>query len=139
MLQTISLSIIFILYSFIGYSQDTTKKKDKQVISRYSGGELGLDELQLTLYSDSSYLYSCWNDDGQSWSFENMFRRTDSTIVLYSKDTILNNGHKTGKVINDSSVYRAKNNTILFYSKEDEKKYPEISEFRTLYLDKNDK
>ena len=140
MAKRLSSFIIFLIVASTSYAQNTTPVKDKQVIARYGGGEIGLVEHHITLYSDSSFLYLGWDDTSpNSRSSKGTFRRTDSTIVLYSQDTILNKDNKTKEVISDSSEYRMKNNTILFYSKEDEKNYPYVSEFRTLCPDKIDK
>jgi hypothetical protein len=108
--------------------------KFKWEIASYSGGDFGHSGEHLILYTDFTYMYSAWTDANFSHSYKGKYVIRDSSITLYPESERYNK--RKVKVKDTASSYRMLNNTILFYSKEDEKKYPEIKEFNTLYLDK---
>lgn len=126
--------VFFFLCNCLAYSQDTTTK-NKQVILKYYGGEAGHSGNYLTLYSDSSYIYSGWNDAGPSWKYEGTFKRADSTITLYPKYYTYNTHRKKLTAPIQALVYKMRANGILMYTKEEEN----LAEFYTLYKEENSK
>jgi hypothetical protein len=132
--------LLFVLFSSMGYSQDTITTKNKWIIASYSGGRSGYSGISLDLYSDSSYTYSGWSDGGHSWGDSGTYKRADSLIRLYPKKYTSRKGYKKQITKNQGSVYRIQKNTILFYSIKEDKKDPYFyKEYFTLYRDENSK
>jgi hypothetical protein len=140
--------IIFLFNQVNGLTQDITSIKSKETdkvsnqkiqISKYSGGRFGFSGIYLTLFSDSTYYYSCWLDNGFSFTDEGTFRTTKSYIILCSKeyfDKSLSR-KKQKQAIFKNKPYRMIKNKILLFSEKEEKKDKDnyYSSYLTLHLE----
>lgn len=95
---------------------------DKKIIAEYLGGRYGFSVLSLTLYSDSSYLYTSWSHTGESYVDKGKFARHKSKINLRS-DTVITLADIFGPrniIVFKNNTYRVKENKILLYSRREE-------------------
>jgi hypothetical protein len=116
-------STCLLTLSSLAQVADTVGHDSSLLIDEYEGGRFGFSGLYLSLYSDSTYVYSGWYDSGGSFVDKEVFIRKDSTINLCSfgylnkTDKRYDNNFLTFK----SKTYRLRGEKILIYSKRQEK------------------
>jgi hypothetical protein len=120
------------------WNSDTLQSQKIEIL-KYSGGRFGYSGIYLSLFSDSTYIYSCWLDNGFSFNDEGRYLIIDATITLcsngYSKDKMNKKKNKHANFENET--YRMEEDKILLYTEKQEKKDKSnfYSSYYTLYLD----
>jgi hypothetical protein len=100
------------------FSDTNRHALDKKVIAEYSGGRFGFSSISLTLYSDSTYLYTSWLHTGDSYEDQGIFSRSKSKIRLRSDTLITVKSFLGQRSFNafDNKTYRLRGDKILLYT-----------------------
>lgn len=126
---------IILFFSIIitvhGYAQNTLdslneetgrRTLDKKIIAEYSGGRFGFSSISLTLFMDSTYLYTSWLHTGESFTDKGTFSRSKTKIRLRSDSLISVKSHSGQRsyMVFDNKTYRLLDDKILLYSRRQE-------------------